>query len=188
LFFSLLYIMFFVIDLLIVTYIIFTIPVIGMIPLNYFIAGVGTFIILFLSKKRNSIQVKFKYRFVFWIYYIHIIILSVHNLFIATSHLHLIDSGGLISKILSYIIIMISFFIFLFIPRFETFKYRIIRWIYFSSWFVCIRSILDILPLRLPIKIYMNLGIITLPMLFSWLMIIDSMLKEEFPLELSDLS
>ena len=179
--FAICFILFFALDILLVT----QFEALGMVPMNYFVAGVGVF---FLVRLRNHLLVKERDangRWVYLFFYLFILFISVFNLISGIfSFLH---PHEFLSRIwlqaenwTNYTLILFALFLSYKILRSAPRENFFFKWLLFSSIAGVVRFGMLLPFIKTPIILYRYLGIFDLIMVFGWLMIIIGSMHKEY--------
>ena len=186
-YFSLFYILFFTLDILLVS----NFEVLGMIPMNFLVAGTGLFSFFYLLRHNKFLKINSRFYFFSKLFLSYIILISLFNLvqgaypvfssFIYLSKEKWFAISSLLNKIpfvFSLVILFIAFFI---LPL----KSSLNCWIFYSAATGLVRYGILVLVKTLPPLLYRYYGVFDLIMLFGWLMIINTSIKKEYSFGIS---
>jgi hypothetical protein len=177
--FAFLYVLFFAFDILLATQFL----VLGMMPMHFVVGGTGLFFIFFLIRRHHFFTVKRMgtlFPKIFWGY---IVFITASNIFHAT--VRAFRSLGIISFDWFppvFIIIVVSALLAVLAPFTLSMEHTLSRWLLFSLIAGVVRYGIEAL-FTLPVIVWRYLGVLDLVMLFSWLMMIVTMMRMEFSVE-----
>ena len=177
--YALIFILFFALDILFVT----KFQVLGMIPIHYLTAGVGVSFFVNYKHYKKSLRYFLESHLIFILFMLYILTTTLYHFIIGLQVL--LDSMSLdiptfINQSCAGNIILIIMTCALMLPAITSIKKTVSKWIIFSTIFSLLCNLLDIFMYRFDNVIYRYSGVVGLLMIFGWLMIILTLLNEEY--------
>lgn len=157
--------------------------VVGMLPMSYFVAGTGASFLIFICKYRASLFFKLKQRYLIILFLLNILLISIFQLFTGIryiiSDLLIVGELWIKIKLALNIYMSISFFLLTFLIKIFLYN-SMLKWLLFSAIIGFVRYGIALILSILPDLIYRYLGILDILMLFGWLMILTTLIKEGY--------
>ena len=178
-YFAFSYILFFALDILAAT----KFQVLGMIPVRYLISGAGFFFVIFTSKRLSFFRLNHAGTIIPQFFFFYILFIACMSFLIASSralqHLSIISMIHSPAMIVQTVISAILIFIILFTKQMKS---EISGWMLFSVVAGFVRYGVEAF-ISLPFILYRYSGVLDLIMLFGWLMIIVTIVRMEYAVE-----
>lgn len=181
-YFAFFYLIFFALDILIVG----NLMSLGLVPMDFLIAGVGFFFCFYVVKRFSIFTHHTKYSILPKLSFTLIVLVSVFNLFEALCMsikiflVFMVRIGFVPEWVFSVFSGLLSLLIVFLIPL----KPSLSRWMLYSVVTCFVRYCLPLI-IGLPELLYRYMGVFDLIMLFGWLMIIITLLRLEYDFDLS---
>lgn len=173
--FVLVYLLFFAVDMLAAT----NFLVLGMMSMSYLVAGVGFFTLFLLLKRKDICISHLKKQWIFYFFVFNVILVTGYNLNRCIPNLLNLIINHDIDFYLGHFVAGFSGFLLILMLRWAKKSSPVWRWMVYSSAAVlCHYALWEILT-PVPVVIYRYYGIVDLCILFGWLMIVHTVLKEE---------
>lgn len=176
-YFALFFLIFFTIDILLV----FSLQVLGMIPMYYLVAGVGFFSSFFLYNRISRLPFPSNNRVAPLLFTLHIFFIALDRFYIASRQFIMIIFEFRLPTIFltDWFMLISSGFVFFIISITLLKKNKLWKWIMYSLVTGFLNGLLNLI-FGSNILFFRYAGIFDLIMMFGWLMIMVTLLKEEF--------
>ena len=176
-YFALFYLIFFAIDILLVT----QFDALGLIPMYYLVAGVGFFTSFFLYNRISRIPFPSNNRIALILFTLHIFFIALDKFYVASRQFIMIifEFRLPIFFLTNWLMLISSGFVFFIISITLLKENKLWKWIMYSLGAGFLNGFLNLI-FGASILFFRYAGILDLIMMFGWLMIIVTLLKEEF--------